>query len=116
MTVIDLFVGFLIAVLAGLGVGSGGLLTVYLTLVHSTPQRVAQGMNLLFFVFALAASAIISARQGAYEKKPLFTVLSLGAIGAILGSILSGFLPGAFSRRAFGAFLLVAGLFSLKQD
>ncbi len=116
MSLLDFLAGLLIAVLAGLGVGSGGLFTVYLTLAHGTPQPLAQGMNLFFFVFALAASAVIAIRRGAYEKKTLLTVLSLGAVGAVLGSFLSGFLPGLLVRRIFGGFLAIAGLFSLKQD
>ncbi len=116
MSLLDFVAGLLIAVLAGLGVGSGGLFTVYLSLAHDTPQRVAQGMNLLFFVFALAASAVIAFKQRAYEKKTLLTVLSLGAVGAVLGSFFSGLLPGLLVRRIFGGFMAVAGLFSLKQD
>ena len=45
---------FLIAVLSGLGVGSGGLLVIYLTLVEKVPQLTAQGTNLIFFILIKA--------------------------------------------------------------
>ena len=41
---------FLIAILSGMGVGSAGLLVVYLTMVLGAPQLTAQGINLLFFL------------------------------------------------------------------
>ena len=42
---------FLLAALSGMGVGGGGLFVIYLSLFTDTPQLVAQGMNLLFFLF-----------------------------------------------------------------
>ena len=115
MNALDFFASLGIAVLAGLGVGSGGLFTVYLSLVRGVGQSVAQGMNLLFFVFALSASAIIGWRQGAYRGSPLFTVLLFGSLGALCGSFLSGFLSGDLIRHLFGGFMAAAGLFSLKS-
>ena len=45
-------VALAIAILSGLGVGSAGLLVVFLTVVSELPQRTAQGVNLMFFLFA----------------------------------------------------------------
>ena len=59
MVVVDILASLLIAVLSGMGVGSGGLLVTDLTLVHGTPQLSAQYLNLLFFIFASAASLCI---------------------------------------------------------
>ena len=47
---------FIIALLSGMGIGSGGLLVIYLTLLEKVPQLTAQGINLLFFIFASASS------------------------------------------------------------
>ena len=48
---LDILVSFLIATLSGLGIGSGGLLVIYLTLLDGMPQLRAQGVNLVFFSF-----------------------------------------------------------------
>ena len=59
MIVVDILAALIIAVLSGMGVGSGGLLVLYLTMVRDTPHLTAQGLNLLFFIFASGASLCI---------------------------------------------------------
>lgn len=44
------FAAFLTALLAGMGVGSGGLFVVFLTVFLDYPQLAAQGLNLYFFI------------------------------------------------------------------
>jgi uncharacterized membrane protein YfcA len=44
-------VSLFIAILSGLGVGSGGLFVVWLTMVEGVDAIEARGLNLLFFVF-----------------------------------------------------------------
>ena len=51
MLLYDLLASLLAAALSGLGVGSGGLLVIYLSLFTDLPQRTAQGFNVLFFLF-----------------------------------------------------------------
>ena len=46
-------VALFIAILSGLGVGSGGLFVIWLTSVYGVSAPQARGMNLLFFVFSL---------------------------------------------------------------
>ena len=49
---LDILAGTAVAVLSGMGVGSGGLLVVYLTLAAGMQQAPAQALNLFFFLFA----------------------------------------------------------------
>ena len=56
---VDILVTLLIATLSGMGIGSGGLMVLYLTFVRHAPQLTAQGFNLLFFLFAAAASSLL---------------------------------------------------------
>ena len=51
-------VSLFIAILSGLGVGSGGLFVIWLTMVEGVGSIEARGMNLLFFVFS-ATSALL---------------------------------------------------------
>ena len=44
-----LLVGTVLGFLAGLGVGGGSLLILWLTLIAQTPQEEARNINLLFF-------------------------------------------------------------------
>ena len=55
---IDFIFGIGAAVLSGLGVGSGGLLVIYLTLIEGYEQIGAQGVNLLFFLFSSGSAML----------------------------------------------------------
>ena len=58
-TVIDLAVFLLLGILYGCGMGGGGLLVVYLTLVRGMAQGDAQALNLFFYIAASLVSAFI---------------------------------------------------------
>ena len=47
---------FAVSVLAGTGVGGGGLFILYLVSVLGTPQTDAQAVNLVFFISAAIAA------------------------------------------------------------
>ncbi|MBQ7379472.1 MAG: sulfite exporter TauE/SafE family protein [Clostridia bacterium] len=113
---LDVIASFCIALLSGLGVGSGGLLVIYLTLLGQVPQLQAQGINLVFFLFSAGASMLahLSHRQ---LQAPLCILLIVSGIpGALLGSSLAAVLPAALLRKLFGAFLVIAGLLGLTRS
>ena len=56
---IDFLVSCGVALLSGLGVGSGGLLVVFLTKYREIGQLFAQGVNLIFFIFSSGASTAV---------------------------------------------------------
>jgi len=114
---LDISVSFLIALLSGLGVGSGGLLVIYLTLFAAVPQLQAQGINLVFFLFSAGSSMLVHLWQRQLSL-PLCILLILSGIpGALIGSQLAVLLPAAALKRLFGAFLVTAGLITLtKRD
>lgn len=103
----------LIAVLVGLGVGSGGLFIIYLTAALSIEQLTAQGLNLLFFLAASAGGIAVHlfCRR---VRLSLFLPFALFAVpGAILGAYIAGLVPGDILRRIFGGFMIVLGSISL---
>ena len=103
----------LLAALSGMGVGSAGLPVLYLTLALHLPQAEAQGHNLLFFLAAAGASFSVHL----FRTPPLWRLslilLAAGLPGALLGAHLSAVLSAVFLRRAFGVFLILAGLCGL---
>lgn len=109
-------VALLIATLSGLGIGSGGLLVIYLTLVEGADQLIAQGINLLFFLFSSSASLFFH-----LKKRRLFwgviLIMSLaGLVGAAAGSFLALSLPSHILRRLFGGMLTLSGLVVLCKN
>lgn len=109
----DIAVTFLIAVLAGLGVGSGGLLVIYLTLACGVPQLRAQGINLAFFIVSAAASVALQLRRAKPDAAVLSVLAVFGIAGALLGSRAAGFADPGLLRRAFGGILALSGAYTL---
>ena len=101
---------FLVAVLAGMGVGSGGLFIVYLTMLADMPQLEAQGLNLYFFIFATAAALLLHARTHPLPLGRLAYVCGVGSIGCVLGASLAQHMIGGTLRTFFAIVLLVTCL------
>lgn len=107
---IDFLVSCGVALLSGLGVGSGGLLVVFLTEYRAVGQLFAQGVNLIFFIFSSGASTAVNlrARNICYGA---VTVMSVGGtVGAIVGALVASMLDPDLLRIGFGVMLLVGGV------
>ncbi|MBE6577420.1 MAG: sulfite exporter TauE/SafE family protein [Ruminococcaceae bacterium] len=113
---INMISAFLISLLSGLGIGGGGLFTVYLALVSDIPQLAAQGLNLLFFLFSSGASVTVQI----FRRKIMFTAVGImiasGIVGVFIGTMLSGWINGEYLRRIFGVMLISGGIISLRQS
>ena len=114
---LDILVSFGIALLSGLGVGSGGLLVIYLTLLCAVPQLQAQGINLVFFIFSAGSSMLVHLFSRRLPLALCILMIAAGIPGALIGARLAALLPGEALRKLFGAFLVTAGLLTLtKRD
>ena len=112
----DIIATLIIAVLSGMGIGSGGLLVLYLTAVRNAPQLYAQGINLLFFIFASSASLCIHLTRRNIPFAAVLLIASGGLLGSLLGTRLALSLPSELISRLFGAFLVLAGVMTLWRD
>ena len=110
---LDIGVSLIIGLLAGLGVGSGGILIVYLTAVDGMGQLAAQGLNLATFVFALGAAVLVHLHRRQLPMTILAFIVVFGAAGALLGSLLAHAVHGEFLRMALGWLLLLMGAVAL---
>ena len=107
---IDFLVSCGVALLSGLGVGSGGLLVVFLTEYRGVGQLFAQGVNLIFFIFSSGASTAVNLRSRNICYGAV-TVMSLGGtVGAIVGAIVASVLDPDLLRIGFGLMLLIGGI------
>ena len=105
-----------IGLLSGMGVGSGGLLVIYLTLIEGMPQLAAQGANLLFFTFASASSLIVHLMKRKFFAAPVLIMGLSGMLGALLGSHIAPLLPAPLLGKIFGGMLVISGVFSLRRQ
>lgn len=106
-------ISFLIAVLSGMGLGSGGLLVVFLTLLADVPQIRAQGINLLFFLFSSGASMLVHVQKRRLSFAVIALVSVAGLLGALPGSYAALLLPEKLVRTLFGSMLVLSGITSL---
>lgn len=101
---------FAIATLTGMGVGSGGLLLLYLTAVAGTDQLRAQGINLFFFLFSAVGSLFLHVRRRKIDRRVLLTLCLSGMVGAAAGVMLSHVVPTVWIRRVFGTVMILSGI------
>ena len=107
---LPLLAGTATGILSGFGVGGGTLLLIYLTAFAGLPQGQAQGINLLYFLPAAAASLPAHAKNGFLEKSVLLPAITAGLACAALGAWAATGMDTALLRRCFGGFLILVGL------
>ncbi|MBE6661864.1 MAG: sulfite exporter TauE/SafE family protein [Ruminococcaceae bacterium] len=112
----DAIVAFIIAVLSGMGIGSGGFLVIYLTLAEGMPQLAAQGINLLFFLFSSAASLFLHMRKRRLFGGAILAMSAMGVLGSPLGSLAAAVLPSGVLRKLFGGMLILSGMLALRKS
>jgi len=113
---LDIIVFFMIATLSGMGVGSAGLLVVWLTVFDSVPQLAAQGLNLFFFLFSSSASLLIHVKRRKMFWGVIGIMTAAGVIGAFIGSLLANRFDAALLGKLFGGMLLVSGAMSFVRS
>ena len=112
----DIIVFFLIAALSGMGVGSAGILVVWLTVFDSVPQLAAQGLNLFFFLFSSSASLLIHVKRRKIFWGVIVIMTATGSVGALIGSIAANAFDPSILARLFGGMLLISGALSFVRS
>ena len=107
---IDFLVSASVALLSGLGVGSGGLLVVFLTEYREVGQLFAQGVNLLFFIFSSGAATAVNLRKRRIAYGTVLVMSLGGVVGAVIGAMGASMIDPAYLRIGFGAMLLIGGI------
>ena len=110
---------FLLAVGAGVlsawGVGGGTLLLVCMTLLLGVEQRLAQVINLLFFLPAAAAGLWFHREKGLLDADVRRQAALPGVIAALAGAWIGGVMGVQALRRPFGLFLILSALSMLRS-
>lgn len=109
VALIELF----IAVLSGMGLGGGGLLVIYLTLVLGQEQLIAQGANLIFFIASASVSTLLNLRRGRIVWREVLPLVLAGIPLSLIGATLAGAISSTLLRRIFGGMLTICGGASL---
>ncbi|MBR2024251.1 MAG: TSUP family transporter [Clostridia bacterium] len=110
---INAIVGFLVALLMGMGVGGGGLFVIFLTLCLNYAQINAQGTNLMFFIIAILASFIVHVRKRKLFKRQILIMAVMGSLGSVIFSNLVNYVDPQIPRKMLGGLLVVGGVVSI---
>ena len=108
--VVSVFVGTVLGFLAGLGIGGGSLLILWLTFVLHMDPLTARGINLLFFVPSALVSLLLRGRAGSPEIKKLLPAILSGCAAALLFSFLGSGWDLDLLKKLFGGLLIITGL------
>jgi len=112
---LDAIVGFLVALLSGLGIGGGGLLVIWLVLVCNMEQLTAQGINLVWFLFSSGAAMTVHLIKRTMNFKLIAFLVFFGSIGAVIGSLLARSVSPELIRTCFGILLVASGTMTLTR-
>ena len=107
---VSIAAGAVLGFLAGLGIGGGSLLILWLTLVLQMEYAVAGTVNLMFFSPSAVITSLFRLKQGKLDIKRILPALAAGCAGAVLFTILGNRIDEAILRKPFGILLLVTGV------
>lgn len=114
--IIDIISSVALGALSGMGIGGGGLLIIYLTLVKNYPQTDARAINLLFFILAAASSLIIHIKKRKMDPVTVAILAVFGIAGSLLGTKAAAAVPSEITAKLFGIMLIVSGIITLAKS
>ena len=101
--------GLVCGVFSGLGIGGGTLLMVWMTAVMDMEQRMAQGINLLYFLPTSACALIFHIKNRLIRWRVVIPAAITGCLTAAGAAFLATVIDASLLRKLFGGFLLLVG-------
>lgn len=108
--IILLLIGSALGFLAGIGVGGGSLLILWLTQIVKMPHPQARILNLLFFLPSAAIACLFRWKQGTLQLRTVLPAIICGCFAAGICSMLSVQLDLELLKKLFGVLLIATGL------
>ena len=102
--------GTALGFLAGLGIGGGSLLILWLTMVLNTEHPIARGINLLFFLPAAIICACFRWKQGKLPIRKILPAILFGCVCAAVFSLFSQWMDVTLLKKLFGGLLIFTGI------
>lgn len=108
--IIALLAAVALGFLAGLGVGGGSLLVLWLTLVLKHPSDEVRVINLLFFLPTALITSYIRWRQNQLDIQSILPAAVAGCLAAVIFTWIGSKLDTHILRIPFGIILIITGL------
>ncbi|NLN41335.1 MAG: sulfite exporter TauE/SafE family protein [Clostridiales bacterium] len=107
------FIGLVSGIVGGMGMGGGTILIPALIFFASTPQHLAQSINLSVFFPTAIIALCIHTKNKHVRYKLAFKIIIVGVIGAFIGSRVAVSMSTHTLRKLFGVFILAMGIYEL---
>ena len=107
---------FLISLMTGLGIGSGGLFVLWLVFVKGAGQAEAQGLNLIFFSASILSSTLVNLSKHRIIKEAFLPLVFFGFLFSAVSAVFTPKISSDILSRAFGGFLVLSGVWGLFQS
>ena len=106
----SLLVATVMGFLAGMGVGGGSLLLLWLTQVVTLEQAQARIINLLFYLPAAIVASVIRKKQNKVAMKPAVWAIATGCTAALLLTLVSRVIDVTLLKKLLGGLLILTGI------
>ena len=106
---VSILVGSILGFLAGLGIGGGSLLILWLTAVLGMDPQKARCINLLFFLPAALIACLFRKAQGQLDLKKVLPAILTGCLAAGVFSLVRQQLDVSLLKKLFGGLLIFTG-------
>lgn len=103
-------VGFGTGIVSAFGIGGGTLLLLVMTLFLGVEGPVARCINLLYFLPTALGSLYYHRKNGYLDKTAIRTAIPIGVALAVAGAVAAAYIDTGLLRKAFGLYLLWAGV------
>ncbi len=103
-------IAIILGFLAGLGVGGGSLLIVWLTTIVGMEYPQARVINLIFFLPTALIASLFHQKQETLKIKKILPAIAIGCVCAALFSFIGNNINTEALQKCFGGLLLLTGL------
>lgn len=106
---ISFLIATILGFLAGMGVGGGSLLLLWLTQVMMMEQTQARIINLLFFLPAALVATCFRKREQSIDSKVTVTASVIGCCTALIFTLISRRIDMGLLKKLLGGLLILTG-------
>ena len=102
---VEVLTGLISGIISGMGMGGGTVLILCLSIFLGVNQKIAQGVNLIFFIPTSIAAIAVNIKEKNINFKIAKIVIAFAIIGAVVGAIIARTINVNLLRKLFGIFL-----------
>ena len=107
---VTLFISTTLGFLAGLGVGGGSLLILWLTIILGKEPDIAKAINLIFFLPTALITSLFRRKQGSLSLRKIYPGILAGCLSAAIFTLISRQISSEVLQKLFGILLLATGI------